>query len=69
MKRCVLIENPPTLAHPAPPQTPMTAEQIRLMLAKHRMNIEGRRCDPWYEYVATVRAAEAWHGIGPARVE
>jgi hypothetical protein len=55
---------------PEPTQKPMTEEQIRKLLAKHRSNIEGKkRCDPWYEYLATVRAVERHHGIGPARGE
>ena len=47
----------PLYLHPAPPQTPMTDEQIEALLKEEWKKPEGG----WYDLV---RAVERYHGIG-----
>jgi hypothetical protein len=56
----------PLYAHPAPPQTPMTDEQIAALWDTRKAQ---RSIDPMSEIVSFVRAIERHHAIGPARGE
>jgi hypothetical protein len=53
----------PVYAHPAPPQTPMTDEQMRHLFLRFGCQAQSAL------FVEVVRAVERHHGIGPARGE